>query len=137
MALIDRIDKALQVAGISRRHLADQAGLTRQAFRNLERREGSTMRPENVAHVAARLKCDLYWLCTGEGGEYIAERTQHEHSMLARDIAGWVDAMTDEDRLRAFAMVYQMSCGRWPSFPAELLHRGSSVPAELPSSLHP
>jgi hypothetical protein len=122
---------------MSRQHLADKAGLTRQAFVKLQRSPGSSMRPENVARVARHLRCDLYWLCTGEGGEYIAEHIAHEHSLLARDIAGWIDAMPDEDRNRAFALIYQMTCGRWPSFPASLLHHGNSQHDGSPTSSRP
>lgn len=42
-----------------------------------------------------------------------AEKTQ---SFLAQEIARWVDEMSEADRHRAFAIVYQMSKGNWPHY---------------------
>jgi hypothetical protein len=137
MRLIDRIDIALKAAGSTRAILAENLGLTAQSFHRLARREGSTMRCENVARVARELHCDLYWLCTGEGGEYVPESHKHEHSLLARDVAGWLDAMPDHDRWRAFALVYQMTRGNWPEFPAAQLLPDTCAPEHPPMSSHP
>lgn len=135
MRLIDRIDIALKASGGTRATLADSLGMAANSFHRLGRRPGSTMRCENVARIARELGCDLYWLCTGEGGEYVPACTKHEHSLLARDIAGWIDRMDDASRWRAFALVYQMTQGNWPVFPGELAPLEGSTPVLPPMLL--
>jgi transcriptional regulator with XRE-family HTH domain len=138
MPLIDRIDLALQRAGLTRSDLAHALNLSLPAISRLGRRPGSSMKPDNVAHAAKALRCDLYWLCTGEGGEYVPEASpEHEHSCLAREIASWVDAMPDRDRDRVFALVYQMTRGNWPAFPDAQPLNGSHAPAQPPTLSHP
>lgn len=137
MSLIGRIDMALQKVGKTRSGLATEMGISPQSFTNLQRRPGSTMRPDNVAHIARILRCNLYWLCTGEGGEYVPEVTEPEHSLLARDAAAWLDAMSDADRWKAFGMLYQMTRGHWPSFLGALARPGSCGPSGLPRMSHP
>jgi hypothetical protein len=115
MNLIERIDIALSHARKSRGELASHCGISVQAISNLKRRPGSTMRPENVAHMARYLKCDLYWLCTGEGDdEYVPDGVAPTHSFIAAEVARFLDSMTEGDRARAFALVYAMARGQWP-----------------------
>lgn len=116
--LIDRIDLALHKAGKSRGDLAEGLGLSVQAISNLKRRPGSTMRPEHVAKAARWLRCDIYWLCTGEG-KYGPEGQSPTHSLIAIEVAKWLDAMSEPDRMRAFALIYQMTKGNWPVMPEE------------------
>lgn len=137
MSLINRIDIALQRAGKTRSNLAEALGMTAQSITNLQRRPGSTMRCENVARAARYLHADVYWLCTGEGGEYVPEVSEPEYSLLARDMAQWLDAMSDADRWKAFGMLYQMSRGHWPVFPVEPPPRDSSAPVFAPSPSRP
>lgn len=107
MKLIERIDKALQMAGKSRGQLAEAIDLSTQAISNLKRRPGSTLRPENLAHAARWLKCDLYWLCTGEPEEYQPERLAGaQWGQLACEVARWLDALPEAEQERAFARIY-------------------------------
>ena len=109
MKLIDRIDLALRHAGKSRSELATAIGLTTQAISNLKRREGSTLRPENVAKAARYMQCDLYWLCTGEGAEYEPARDcAPTWGFLACEIATWIDALPEDEQQRAFAVIFQV-----------------------------
>lgn len=109
MKLIDRIDIALQHAGKSRGQLATAIELSTQAISNLKRRPGSTLRPENVAKAAKWLKCDLYWLCTGEPEEYRTERSAGpEWGALACEVAAWLDALPAAEQERAFARIYMV-----------------------------
>lgn len=115
MNLLERIDIALQHARKSRGQLATEIGISVQAISNLKRRPGSTLRPENVARAARALGCDLYWLCTGEGGGYQPhQETGPLHSYLALEVAKFIDTMSEQDRARAFVVVYQMTRGEWP-----------------------
>ena len=124
MNLLDRIDLALQKARASRGDLAKAIGVETQAISNLKRRPGSTMRPENLAKAARWMKCDIYWLCTGEPDEYVPEQT-----LIARDwgyhaceVAKWIDSLSPADQERAFARIYR-AC--------------SDIHAEQPLSLAP
>jgi DNA-binding Xre family transcriptional regulator len=112
MTLLERIDMALHAARKSRGDLAHSIGLSVQAISNLKRRPRSTLRPENVARAARFLACDLYWLCTGEGTYKAAER-RSGHSFLAEEVARWFDSMQETDRMKAFALMYQMKAGNW------------------------
>ena len=71
--LLERIDIAIDRAQSSRHALAEHLGISVQAISNLRRRPGSTLRPERVAYAARFLHCDVFWLCTGEGGDYVPE----------------------------------------------------------------
>lgn len=121
MALIDRIDIALQHAGASRQDLATALGITVQAISNLVRRRDGVLRPENVAHAARWLHCDVYWLCTGEGGAYVPATppgsNQPPLCFLAYEAGRFIDAMPEPDKARAFALVYRMAQGHWPVDP--------------------
>lgn len=109
MKLIDRIDLALQHAGKSRGQLAEAIELSTQAISNLKRRPGSTLRPENVAKAARFMNCDLYWLCTGEGNRYEAAKSASPGwGFLACEIAAWIDALSEAEQHRAFALVFQL-----------------------------
>lgn len=76
------------------------------------------MKLENVAHAARALKCDLYWLCTGEGGHYVPSK-EEGHSFFASEVARLLDAMPPRERERAFVLVYSMSKGAWPELPPD------------------
>ncbi len=116
MRLIDRIDEALLKAGKSRGDLAAALGLSTQAISNLKRRPRSTLRPENVARAARWLRCDIYWLCTGEG-KYAPDGARTEQfSFIATEVARWLDAMPDDERARVFTLLY------------EVMKRGTSLP---------
>jgi hypothetical protein len=106
MKLIDRIDIALQHAGKSRGQLAEAIDLSTQAISNLKRRPGSTLRPENVAKAAKWLKCDLYWLCTGEPEHYQPEMANY--GALAREVARWIDTLPAMEQERAFTRIYMV-----------------------------
>lgn len=119
MNLLERIDIALQHARKSRGDLATGIGLSTQAISNLKRRPGSSLKPEHVAKAARFMGCDIYWLCTGEGGKYVSEATMKTgtYSFIASEIARWVDDLSDVDRARAFELFYRMSKGDWPMYP--------------------
>jgi hypothetical protein len=119
MTLLERIDMALQHARKTRGELADGIGISTQAISNLKRRPGSTLRPENVARAAVYLGCDIYWLCTGEGGKYKPHEAGPVHSLIAMEVAKWLDEMSEADRHKAFSLIYQMHKGNWPSMPSE------------------
>lgn len=114
MNLLDRIDLALQHARKSRGELAEALDVSVQAISNLKRRPGSTLRPEKVAKAARWLHCDVYWLCTGEPNHYVPERSEALYSQLAQEVAKWLDSMNEEERNRAFVLIYQMRSGKWP-----------------------
>lgn len=113
MNLLERIDLALQHARKSRSDLASNIGITTQAISNLKRRPGSTLRPENVAKAARFMKCDLYWLCTGEPNRYCAEDSDGSFSVLALEVAQWLDDMPEDDRRRVFALLYELRKANW------------------------
>lgn len=116
MNLLERIDLALQHAGKSRGDLAEGIGVTTQAISNLKRRPGSELSLGHAAKAARWLKCDWYWLATGEG-KYGPQKESAgpAFSFLAQEVAQWLDAMSDADRARAFSLIYQMTRGNWPS----------------------
>lgn len=110
MNLLERIDLALQHARASRGDLAKAIDVSTQAISNLKRRPGSTMRPEHVARAARFLRCDLYWLCTGEPSEYVPERTQSNAlpwGYHACEVARWVESLPQSEQERAFARIYK------------------------------
>jgi transcriptional regulator with XRE-family HTH domain len=115
---LERIDIALTEAGKTRHELADEIGVARQAIYRLARRPGSSLKPENLAHVSRALHCDLYWLCTGEGGHYVPTTPNPGFSFLAAECARLLDQMPESNRDRAFVVIYQMSRGTWPVMPA-------------------
>lgn len=110
MNLLERIDLALQHARASRGDLAKAIEVSTQAISNLKRRPGSTLRPENVARAARFLRCDLYWLCTGEPAEYMPERAQSPvlpWGFHACEVARWIDSLPLSEQERAFARIYK------------------------------
>lgn len=109
MNLLERIDLALQHARASRGDLAEALGLRVQSISNLKRKPGSTMRPENLARAARWLKCDIYWLCTGEPDVYVPELPIAGQSWgyHAREVAKWIDSLPLAEQERAFARIYQ------------------------------
>lgn len=115
--VIDRLDIAMQRAGVSGGQLAHAIGIKPQNLTNLRRKASAEgMRAVHLAHAADFLHCDLRWLCTGEGGDYVAASGPGELSLLAREVAEWLDQMSDDDRWKAYAMVSQMRRGNWPIF---------------------
>lgn len=110
--LIERIDIAITAVGSSRSELAEAIGVTVQALSNLRRRPGSSLAPEALAKTAVTLRCDFFWLCTGEGGDYVPADTSY--SPIAMRVARWLDAMSEPDRMRAVGYVAQMREGLWP-----------------------
>lgn len=112
---IERIDIALSEAGKSRRELAADLGLTRQAIYRLTRREGSSLTAEHLAKASRVMRCDLYWLCTGEGGHYVAAPADTGFSSLATECARLMDQMDEKEKLRAFVLVYEGAKGNWPA----------------------
>jgi hypothetical protein len=114
MTLLERIDLALQHARLSRTELADGIGVSRQAISNLKRKPGSSLRPEHVARAARFMHCDVYWLCTGEGGKYVPEQP---FSALALELAKLVDTMPEKARAQACMLLFMASKGHWPCEP--------------------
>jgi hypothetical protein len=89
----------------------------------MKRKVAASLTAENLAHAATFLRCDLYWLCTGEGGEYVPQ--QKACSTTALETADWIDSLEGEKRARAYAFVNLMRQGRWPtSFDDAPLPRG-------------
>jgi transcriptional regulator with XRE-family HTH domain len=112
--LIDRLDIAMKESGVSGPKLAAALGIKPQSFTNLRRKEHGGMRAELLAHAANVLHCDLHWLCTGEGGEFVPARDVR--SRLAREVAAWLEEMSDDDRWRAYNLIIQIRRGYWPAF---------------------
>jgi hypothetical protein len=112
--LIDRLDIAMKESGVSGPKLAAALGIKPQSFTNLRRKPNGGMRAELLARAAHTLRCDLHWLCTGEGGDYVQARDVR--SRLAREVAAWLEEMSDDDRWRAYNLVIQIRRGYWPAF---------------------
>lgn len=111
--VLQRLDIALQQAHLSRHDLADAIGTSRQAIYALARREGATLKPAHMAKAARVLACDFYWLCTGEGGTYVPAAVSF--SFLAQEAAKLIDKMGQKEQESAFAAIYRMSQGQWPT----------------------
>jgi transcriptional regulator with XRE-family HTH domain len=105
---------ALQHARLSRTELADAIGVSRQAISNLKRSPGSSLRPEHVARAARVMRCDVYWLCTGDGGDYVPEQP---FSTLALELAKLLDTMAEPERDHACRVLFLASRGYWPDKP--------------------
>lgn len=103
----------MREAQVSGPHLAAAIGIKPQGFTNMRRKPNASMAPELIAHAAVFLQCDLYWLCTGEGGDYVPHQN---FGKTARSVAKWIDEMTDDDRSKAYAFVNLMRQGQWPTF---------------------
>lgn len=109
----ERIDIALSQAQLSKHGLADTIGVSRQAIYALSRRPKSTLSPEHLAKAARAMRCDLYWLCTGDGGQYVPAQTE-PFSYIATEAAKLLDGMCDVERERAFVVVFRLAQGQWP-----------------------
>lgn len=134
MTLLQRIDIALTEVGKSRHTLANEIGIARQAIYRLSRRPGSSLKLEHVAKASRALGCDLYWLCTGEGGHYVPAPRDTAFSFLAAEVAKLLDTMGTADREKAFVVIYRMSQGQWPTgFTVD----ARITPAELSTPLPP
>jgi transcriptional regulator with XRE-family HTH domain len=112
---IERIDIALSQVGKTRHDLANELGIARQAIYRLTRREGSSLTAEHLAKASKVMRCDLYWLCTGEGGHYVPAPPEPGLSFLAAECARLMDQMNEADQARAFVLVYEASKGHWPT----------------------
>ena len=73
------------------------------------------MRAELLAYAADFLRCDLHWLCTGEGGEYV-RATNPEFDRLAREIAEGVTRWEEGDRMKFYTIFNLVNRGVWPTF---------------------
>jgi transcriptional regulator with XRE-family HTH domain len=120
--VLSRIDKALLRAGKSRQELADFMGISVSTFSKLARRPGSSMKPENLAQVARFTGADLYWLCTGEGGVYVAaDSPLGGLTALALQCARELDSMAVDTRAYAavaLSLIAKGERGDFPSLPA-------------------
>lgn len=104
----------MKIAGVSGPKLAAAIGVKAQSFTNLRRKANGGMRAELLARAADVLRCDLRWLCTGEGGDYVGAK--EGYTRMASEVAAWIDAMNENDRLKAYAICVQMNRGYWPTF---------------------
>jgi hypothetical protein len=116
--VIDRLDKAMKVVGASGVQLAAAIGIKPQSLTNLRRKPKGGMRAELLAHAADFLRCDLRWLCTGEGGDYVPA-SDVRVDRLAREVAEVMTAMNHSDRWKAYGMFNLMRRGYWPVFEEE------------------
>ena len=117
----------MEKAGVSGGQLAHAIGIRPQNLTNLRRKPSSEgMRAIHLAHAADFLHCDLRWLCTGEGGTYVAAGGAGELTWLAREIAEWLDAMDQATRDRFYVMTSRIQKGQWPSFADELTRTAKS-----------
>jgi len=63
----DRLERALQLAGRSRKDLCGAIGVTLQALGQVLSGKTKALTSENSAKAARFLRVDHYWLATGEG----------------------------------------------------------------------
>jgi hypothetical protein len=122
--LIDRLDIAMKESGVSGPKLAAALGIKPQSFTNLRRKPNGGMRAELLARAANVLRCDLHWLCTGEGGDFVPARDVR--SRLAREVGAWLEEMSDDDRWRAYNLVIQIRRGYWPAFAGDAAARSET-----------
>lgn len=135
MNLIERIEEALQRAGKSRTGLASAIGLSRQAFTKLGKSPLNSMKPENVARAARYLHADIYWLCTGEGGQYVPEASPQEFSALTLECAQRLERLDVETRGYAYVVLALICRGERPVLPSLPAPVETSARAGLPSDL--
>lgn len=112
-------------AKVSGPALAAHLGIKPQGLTNMRRKPNASMSALLIAHAAAFLRCDLYWLCTGEGGEYVAHKAYRRASREAAEV---LEGMSSDDAWKAYALVTQMARGFWPTF----IDDDASPPASLP-----
>lgn len=120
--VIDRLDMAMMQVGVNGAELAHALGIKPQNLTNMRRKSGGSdgMRVGLIARAADFLRCDLRWLCTGEGGDYVpAGGVGGELSWLAQEVGRWIDDMEAGDRDRFAAIAWQITRGRWPTFDDE------------------
>lgn len=67
MSYGERLEKAIEMAGQSRKALASAAGVTTQAISQVIRGVAGAFNAENNARAARFLDVDSFWLATGEG----------------------------------------------------------------------
>jgi hypothetical protein len=115
--LIDRLDLAMRRVGVSGADLARVLGIKPQNITNMRRKTGDGgdgLRVAHVARAAEFLRSDLFWLCTGEGGEYVAAGGA-PLSEFARDIANWIDALSPDKRAQFIRIAWELTRDRWPA----------------------
>jgi len=109
MKLLFRIDLALKHAGKTRTELAEHLDVSRQAISNLGRKEEASMKPQHIAKAARFMKCDVYWLCTGEGRRYepqpLDERTFSE---ITVNVALWLEALDEAARYAMYGKIMEL-----------------------------
>jgi hypothetical protein len=130
--LIDRLDIAMQQARVSGPQLAAHLGIKPQSFTNLRRKANGGMRTELVAHAAEFLRCDLHWLSTGEGGDYVAAVDLRQR--VASAFADMLLTFNYDQVLDAFVAVNTWRQGSWPTFTAEPARAGKSRPTRAPTA---
>lgn len=115
---LDRLDIAIERAGKSRNALAQALGMTRQNISKLARSPSATLKPSDTAHAAKFLKADLYWLSTGEGGDYVPERDGDPFSPLTMEMAQRIEELDVEARAYAYVILALVARGERPAFPS-------------------
>jgi len=66
-SISDRIDKRLEIVGLSMRAASMEAGLGESWIRDLKRNEDQSPRVEGLQKLAPILKTNVEWLMTGSG----------------------------------------------------------------------
>lgn len=119
--LTDRIDTALSHVGKTRTDLAEFLGISDQAMSRLRGSASATLKADNVAKAARFMGCDIYWLCTGEGGDYLPDpdAAQGEAAFMARAVMQIVLNMPEAERYKAFTVISLIANGQWPHAPLE------------------
>jgi hypothetical protein len=114
--VIDRLDMAMLQVGVNGAELAHALGIKPQNLTNMRRKSGGSdgMRVGLIARAAEFLRCDLRWLCTGEGGDYVPAGGPGELSEFARDIAQWIDGLSPEKRAQFVMIAWDITRDRWP-----------------------
>lgn len=101
--LCQRLELAMSRAGETRQSLAEELGVTRQALY-----PSGSMAGDKLAKASRFLHCDLYWLCTGEGGKYVPEDS------FAVRIATVMQHLPQTRQLRVYELVVLMAQGKGP-----------------------
>jgi hypothetical protein len=114
--LIDRLDIAMRQAGVNGPALAEALGVSPQSLTNKRRKATNAgMRPELLAQASMFLACDLHWLCTGEGGDYVPSQTMS--ARLTRSFFVLRAMLDPEQSWRLDVMFHRMIDGEpWPTF---------------------
>lgn len=101
--LSDRLETALSRAGETRQGLAKALGVTRQSLYPT-----GQMASDKVAKIARHLRCDMYWLATGEGGKY------READPVIGELVNTAEALSREDRIKLLEIAKFCARGMWP-----------------------